>query len=332
MIRPFTLRDLQLLKQLQREHVVLYPIEALTRPQSPLWAALTSLLPFGEGRSLTFVLQEPRREGGQRQGFIQARQPATQPIAYIQRLTPRLDADEDAHAVWNRLVNHAVTAAGERGLLRVFASAAQDSTEMAVLSTAGFSVYTREDVFRLEAGTHLQVTAPAGIRPEQSTDLWQISQLYYAIAPRLVRQAESPVEDNTSEWPSGPLEWGQGEGFILEDRDGIAGYGCLLSGQVGHWLSILVHSRAYNQVGILRDYALALLNYYPAYPVYCGVRQYQGGVRVPLEERGFKLFQSQCHLVRHTMIRVKEPARNLVPALEKRVEAPTTTVSPTERS
>ena len=51
-----------------------------------------------------------------------------------------------------------------------------------------------------------------------------------------------------------------------------------------------------------------------------------------LEERGFEYVQSQCHLVRYTLARVKEPARGLVPALEKRVEAPTTTVSPTERS
>ena len=189
MIRPFTLHDLRLLGQLQKEHVVLYPIEALTRPQSPLWAALTSLLPVGEGQSLTFVLQEPRKEGGQRQGFIQARQPDTQPIVYIQRLTPRLDADEDAHAVWSRLVNHAVTAAGERGLLRVFASAAQDSAEISALSTAGFSTYAREDIFRLDPDAHPQAVAPAGIRPEQSVDLWQISQLYYAITPRLVQQA-----------------------------------------------------------------------------------------------------------------------------------------------
>jgi hypothetical protein len=80
----------------------------------------------------------------------------------------------------------------------------------------------------------------------------------------------------------------------------------------------------------LLDYGLALLNYYPPYPVYCGVREYQGGVRVPLAQRGFALFSSQCLLVRHILVRVKEAARSLVPALEQRVEAPTTTVSPTE--
>jgi hypothetical protein len=53
---------------------------------------------------------------------------------------------------------------------------------------------------------------------------------------------------------------------------------------------------------------------------------------VPLAERGFTLFSSQSLLVRHIPIRVKEAARSLVPALEQRVEAPTTTVSPTERT
>ena len=90
--------------------------------------------------------------------------------------------------------------------------------------------------------------------------------------------------------------------------------------------------RVAERAGDLLDYGLALLNYYPPHPVYCGVREYQGGVRVPLSKRGFTLFSSQCLLVRHILARVKEAARGLVPALEQRVEAPTTTVSPTERT
>ena len=104
-----------------------------------------------------------------------------------------------------------------------------------------------------------------------------------------------------------------------------------MAGRIGHWLHILVHKSAYDQASDLLDYGLALLNYYPPRPVYCGVREYQGGIRVPLEERGFHMFSTQCWLVRHTMARVKESARSLVPALEKRVEAPTTTVSTTKR-
>lgn len=330
MITSFTLRDLRLLAKLQNGNVSLCPIEALTRPQSPLWAALTSLLPFDEGQAFTFVLNEQRRDGRQLQGFIQARYPLTRLGMYIERVTPGLDEDEDAQGVWSRLVNHIVTVAGERGIQRVFACVADESQEMAILLSAGFSVYAREDIFGLAPDAHPQAVAPGGIRSEQSVDHWGINQLYRAITPHLVQQAESPTGHTGTEWLSGSITWSQGEGFVLEDQEGIAGYGHLMPGRIGHWLTLLLHPRAYKQIDRLLDYALALLNYYPPYPVYCAVRDYQGGIRVPLEERGFSPMSIQCRLVKHTTARVKEPVRGLVPALEKRVEAPTTTVTPTK--
>jgi hypothetical protein len=331
LIRPCTLRDLYLVGQ-PKEHVVLCPIEALTRPQLPLWAALTSMLPLTDGQSLTIVLDEQRRHGKPSRGFVQAEQSLARKTVYIQRLMPALDADKDATAIWTRLINHAATVAAQRGIQRMVSCAIEGSPEMAALASAGLNQYTREDIYRLPPDTHPQVVAPPGIRPEQSVDQWNISQLYRQVTPRLVQQAESPDGEITGDRLCGPQGWGQGEGFCLEDRQGIAGYGYLRSGRVGHWLSVLVHPRAAERTGELLDYGLALLNYYPPYPVYCGVREYQGGVRVPLAQRGFTFFSSQCLLVRHLLIRVKEPARGLVPALEKRVEAPTTTVSPTEQT
>ena len=123
----------------------------------------------------------------------------------------------------------------------------------------------------------------------------------------------------------------EGEGFVLEDQIGISGYGYLMSGRTGHWLTILVHPRAYDDTGKLLDYGLALLNYYPPHPVYCAVREYQGGTQAPLEDRGFRPISHQCHTVKHTTVRVKESARVLVPALEKHAEAPRPTISQTKR-
>ena len=328
MIRPFALRDLYLVGRPQ-EHVVLCPIEALTRPQVPLWAALTSMLPFADGQFLTLVLEENHRRGKRSQGFVQAKQSLARKTVFIQRLMPTLDADKDAAAIWARLVNDTVAVAAQRGIERVFACAVEGGPEIAALASAGMNQYTREDIYRLAPDTHPQVVAPPGIRPEQSADQWEIGQLYRQITPRLVQQAELPPEGTTKDRYS-PPGWGQGEGFCLEDRQGIAGYGYLRSGRIGHSLSIWVHPRAAESAGDLLDYGLALLNYYPPYPVYCGVRGYQSGVRAPLAQRGFALFTSQCLMVRHILARIKETARGLVPALEKRVEAPTTTVSPTE--
>ena len=332
MIKPFSLRDLRLLGQLQKKGVSLCPIEALTQPRPPLWAAITSLLPFAESHSFTFVLDEQRRDGRQLQGFIQAVHPAPLCRAYLLQVNPRLDEDEDAPTVWNRLTGHTVTVAAELGIERVFACAGDRSPEHEALLQAGFNSYTREEIYRLSPDAHPQAAAQNGIRPEQATDQWGIGQLYRAITPHLVQRAELPAADAELEWLCSPMSWSQGEGLILEDRAGIAGYGHLTPGRVGHWLHLLVHRRAYASVGPLLDYALALLNYYPPYPVYCAVREYQGGIRAQLEDRGFERTDVQCCMVRHTTARVTEAARSLVPGLETRAEAPTTTVSTSERS
>jgi hypothetical protein len=290
------------------------------------------MLPLVDGQSLTIVLEKERRQGEPGQGFVQAKQSLTHKSLYIQRLMPALDADKDAAAIWTRLINHAVAVAAQRGIQRVFSCATEGSPEMVALAGAGLNQYTREDIYQLPPDTHPQVVAPPSIRPEQSVDQWHINQLYRQVTPRLVQQAESLDGEMTGDRLCGPQGWGQGEGFCLEDQQGIAGYGYLRSGRVGHWLSILVHPRVAERSGELLDYGLALLSYYPPYPVYCSVREYQGGVRAPLQDRGFAPFSSQCLLVRHLLVRVQETARGLVPALEKRVEAPTTTVSPTEQT
>ena len=60
-----------------------------------------------------------------------------------------------------------------------------------------------------------------------------------------------------------------------------------------------------------------------------GGLKYEGGMQAALEERGFDPIDSYSLLVKHTTVRVKEPRRKLVPALEKRVEV-TPTVSRSE--
>jgi hypothetical protein len=333
MIAPFTLRDLLLLKQMQKQHTSLCPVETLTRPQAPIWAALASLLPLDEARLFTFVLTERRRDEKCLLGFVQVEQPPTRPEMYIRHISPRLDngdPHEDTRAVWNRLLNYVSATAGDRGLQRIYACAAEGGETLQALLGAGFSMYAREEIFCLGPDTHPQAVAQKGIRPEQSTDGWPLNQLYRDTVPHLVQQAEALTESKGIEAICGPIARENGEGFVLEDQTGIAGYGHLMPGRSGHWLTILVHPRAYNEAVKLLDYGLALLNYYPPYPIYCAVREYQGGIRTPLQERGFEAISLQCHTVKHTTVRVKETARTLVHALEKRAEARTPTASRTE--
>jgi hypothetical protein len=220
--------------------------------------------------------------------------------------------------------------AGARGLQRIYANVPDSSEALQVLLGLGFSTYTREEILRLSPDTHPQAVAQEGIRPEQSTDVWHLAQLYREVAPHLVLRAEALTDSKGLQTICGPIAREQGEGFVLEDRSGIAGYGHLMPGQSGHWLTVIVHPRAYDRTRALLNYGMALLNYYPPYPVYCAVRDYQGGVRAHLGDLGFESISLQCRTVKHTTVRIAEPARTLVPALEKRREATTPTASRTE--
>jgi hypothetical protein len=51
-------------------------------------------------------------------------------------------------------------------------------------------------------------------------------------------------------------------------------------------------------------------------PVYCNVRQFEGGVRVGLEAAGFESFATRALLVKHTVAWLKMPAHELAPALK----------------
>ena len=334
MISSFTPGDLLLLMQLQGKGVSLWPPEALTRPRMPVWSALTSLVGLDEPRALTLVLNEPRRNGARLQGFLQAEQPPTWPEMYLRYISPAVDGTvekwEAARTAWTRLLTHAVSAAGERGLQRVFASVPDQSEALHVMIGAGFSVYAREEIYGLAPDAHPQATAGEGIRPEKSVDAWYVSQLFREIVPHLVQQAEALTASKGIEAANGLLSDERGEGFVLTDGPAVVGYGHLLPGRAGHWLTLIVHPRAYNRAADLLDYGLALLNYYPTHPVYCAVRDYQGGIRTPLKARGFEPVTRQCRMVKHTTVRVAEPARSLVHALEKRAEAPTPTASRTE--
>lgn len=331
MITQFTWSDLLLLARLEKQRASLCPVEALTHPRWSVGMAFTSLLALGEARAHTFVLNERRRDRSALQGFIQVEQPPAWPEMYIRSIAPDLDQDpltwEDSRTAWARLLTHAVTVAGERGLQRVFATVPDRSEALQVVSACGFSVYAREDVYCLSADAHIQGVAREGIRPERDDDQWQLDQLYRRAVPHLVQQAEALTERAGSAAIDGALAWERGEGFVLEEGSDILGYGHLAPGRIGHWLTLLVQPDAYKRTAELLDYGLALLSYYPDLPVYCAVREYQGELCGPLDELGFALLARYCRTVKHTTVRVAEPARGLVRALEKRAEVPRPTAS-----
>jgi hypothetical protein len=327
MIRSFGVRDLLLAGNLQKKGTCLDPEIALTRPYSPLLAALSSYFLMQEAGTSTFIL-EAIDKSSRVQGLAQMRQRRGRPEADVIYLAPSSSTTDEAPTIWHRLLSHLCTRAGERGIQRLFARLAEDGEEIETFQQVGFSLYTREDIFRLNSLSEFRHRLDRVVmRPQQAVDAWALQRLYANVAPRLVRQTESLGERG---WERSSVDWplrARSEGYVLEDDGEIVSYLLFRGGRIGHWMRILLHPQAYDRADEVIQHGLAFLSHYPPCPIYCSVRKYEGGLRAPLQDWGFEPFGSQAILVKHAAVRIKEPARKLVPALDKRAEAATPTMS-----
>jgi hypothetical protein len=316
--KPFDFRDFLLVSKLQNQGIVLNLEEALTQTYRPLLTALVGWVPLRTG-ILTYVCDETRMAG-----FAQMRLRKDSSEAEVVYLTPSLSMAEEATTIWGHLLEKLCLEAGEQGIQRIFARLPEDGPEVEAFQQVGFSIYAREDIFRLaQIPSDLSHPESRTLRPQQPADNWGLQGLYAAVAPRLVQQTEN-LTTRGWEATSGPrLRQARREGHVLEDKGEIIGYLRIRQGQNSHWSEILLHPEAYERGDEFVAQALSLLAEYPPGPIYCCLRRYQGGLRIPLEAKGFQLFASQCVMVKHTTVRVKEPALKLVPALEKRAEAAT---------
>ncbi len=323
MITPFDVRHILLISRLQNQGLLLNLEEELTQTYRPLLAALVGSLSLQRMGVLTYVCYEVE-EGRQIAGFAQVRTRKDSSEADVIYLTPSLSTEGDAKTLWCRLLERLCLRIGEQGIHRIFAHLPEDEPGAEAFQQVGFSIYTREDVFRLaRIPTELLHTTRRTVRPQQAADSWGLQGLYATVAPRLVQQAENLTARKWDATPSPWLRQTRREGYVLEDKGEIMGYLRIRQGQTGHWLEMLLHPQAYERAGELVAQSLSLLAEYPPLPIYCCLRRYQGGLRVPLETKGFQHFASQCVMIKYTAVRIQEPALKLVPTLEKRAEAAT---------
>ncbi len=323
----FTPRHFLLVNRLQQRGIAFNLEESLTQSYNPLRAALTAYFTVGEMGALTYVVSSSADEG-RMEGFIQLRERRARPEADVLFIAPALDDSVDP-GLWYHLLTHVCQQAGGRGVERLFARLPEGGQEVHLFNQVGFGIYTREDLFCLDGGklAAVEPLPDAAIRPYKAEDAIALQQLYTAVAPRLVQQAENVVGRGRFYPPDIWPVANDRQGCVLEKKDEIVGCLTVRPGRTGHWLYVLLHPQAYEQAGDLLAHGLAALRESPPGPIYCGVREYQGGLRAVLEDAGFALFASRALIVKHTTVRVTEAVRTLVPALDKRAEATTPTIS-----
>ncbi len=313
------------IQQLQQRGVQLDFERAVLWPHSPLRAALASHWPLSPIGAETIILLPPARRG-RAVGFVQARQRRRRPEADVVFIAPALDAREDAVSIWYRLIAECARKFGDRGVQRLFAQMAVGDGTEDVFRQAGFGVYAHEDIYCL-TDRPPDLGKDRVLRHQRARDAWSLMRLYSQVTPRTVQIAEgmAPIEGQTSRLRNW---WDQarGSGYVLQDGQDITGAVRILRGSGAYWLRFWLHPQVHDQAQMLLMGALSILWAAPHRPIYCSVREYESGIRAPLEDIGFRYLQTRSLVVKHTTARIKEPLLNLMPALEKRVE-PTASVA-----
>jgi len=317
MTRWLSLDDWIAIQRLQQRGVQLDFERAVLWPHTPLQAALARHIPLSPIGAETLVLYPPAPARARALGFLQMRARRGRPEVDVTFLSPALDADADAVAIWYRLLAECVQVVGARGGQRVFAQIPVGNGTEDVLRQAGFNTYAREEIFclhRLPGGlakTHL-------LRRQRARDGWNLLRLYTELTPRPVQLAEGML---SPEGQGGKLgDWwdqSRGAGYVLEKEGELAGAVRIRRGRAAYWMRFGLHPQAREDAEELVRGALALLWAAPPHPVYCSVREYESGITSALQALGFEHHQTRSLLVKHTTARVKEPVLKLLPAIEQ---------------
>ena len=301
MIRPFDLRDVQLVRRLEEHGVALDSRAALVNAHRPMRDALLAYLFAGRGAS-TFVLRL-KQPGADLRAFGQMRVCTNHPQARLATLASSPPGHEST--TWPQMLDILTAQAGRYGAQTVLAQMPDDGPGFEALRRADFVVYTRQEIWRLNAT--LPAPGQKRLRAEQPGDLWYIQQLAANMVPRLVQQIEL-VEQT-------------GDGMVWMEDGTLLAYVCAHRGLQGSWLQLYLHPEVDKDAHLILQQAVAHYKPTPARPLYCCVRRYQEWLTRSLLDLGFESVGSQAVMVRHTAARVIRPVLTPIPVHETGLEA-----------
>ncbi len=313
MIRPFRLRDSYLLNKLARQSVSLNLERHLTHPLRPLWAALGSPVPWYGSGVATFV-SLPDRDQELPAGYIQASKRLGQSEADVCSIAPRLEKDAHVHDAWQALLRHLITHAGDFGIQRLYACLPAQEEAAHIVASSGFARYARETLYQLHPAsvTPPAVAASPHVRSQREIDSLALQRLYYRHTPRVVQQAEGLLlkENETSNIHLIFQDWLQpsgANGLVYEQKGEILGAVRFISGGKGRWLHFWGDPTQQEVLDALLTESIRLAAE-DRLPLYCGVRSYQSALGAALSAKEFQPSIELARLVKHTTVRIREPA------------------------
>lgn len=213
----------------------------------------------------------------------------------------------DSGPVEDALLRHAITAAGLRGVKRLYARAPSGSDLVNSFSRVGFSPFATETIFVADTVQVVGGTLP--VRRQEQTDTWAIHQLYNATVPRQVQYAEALTSHRWDLSAFDELAPGSKRtGWLVDEGHAVAAYGRVTHGKSAHAIELLYLP---DHPDVLRGLIDTLLFQMRATGhsgrIYCVLRGYQVEAAKELESRGFEPILEQDLLVKYTTASARAP-------------------------
>jgi hypothetical protein len=227
------------------------------------------------------------------------------------------------------LLQEVLRAAGQEGVVRLFAQVDKESPVIEAFSATGFDAFAQALTWRLKAcpdGQH----GRENIRAYQPRDEMGLFGLYRRITPERVQTAEGQFTSATRHLRLGHAD----QEFILSVDGEVRGYLGLMRGPKGVLLRIAGDPNDKEGREALLDQGLQhVSSHYTGHPIYVQSREYEGGWSGLLAKYKAEVVSKQTLLVKHLAIRIREAVPNLDRAYERAIEiAPTQTCKEYEPS
>jgi hypothetical protein len=279
--------------------------------QSFVWETLRTHLAASGHRVFTVVAEQEGHIIGL--GQIGRRES----VWHVERLLTADDLSRaDMGLTVSSLLAAVAQAAADRGAVRLHAHVERRAEASEAFTRAGFVSYSYESVYWLpEAPAHTSEDSDSLMRPQESKDAWAVYQLYCAVTPRVVQQAEG-LDAASWDIPSAAamraLQQMGEQRWVLEIGGEILGY--MRTRRLGRRLYLLVHPHAYSYVR--KMIALGVREIHARRAIRCCLPEYQGELGISLEEEGFRFVGTQVALVKQMAAAVRAENRVLRPILE----------------
>jgi hypothetical protein len=210
------------------------------------------------------------------------------------------------------LIRHATTAAGLRGVKRLYARIPIGSPAAESVRRVGFNAYASEAVFLAQ-----QLHSAPGVMPlrlQEQTDTWAIHQLYNSAVPKQVQFAEAFTSHRWDVRVGSPAGNIVTRGWLAEDGHQLLGYVRISSHGATHVLELIYAPDRHQIVPDLLDGVIARLRSLTRVDrVYCALRGYQAEAVSALAERGFDPVLEQDLHIKYTTATARLPQPEVVP-------------------